>query len=137
MAESYDVRGRQSSILRLYGFDKEGLLHMVFYRAAIFVAVLLIASIALGVAYAHTPFTIYTEILMLVMWVLFTPQLFETFKASSIIASGGVVFGRLNASFMRFGVRRKPWFVIYSAVPYVAMAVWACGFVILAYLWLA
>lgn len=137
MADSYDVRGRQSSIFRLYGFDREGLVHMVFYRIAVFVAVLLAASIVLGMAYSQTPFTAYTKALMLIMWAIFTPQLFETFKASSIIASGGVVFGRLNASFMRFAVRMKPQYALYRALPYAALAVWVLGFVMLAYVWFA
>ncbi len=133
--EPYDVRGRQSGIFRLFCFDKEGLAHMLFYRVAIFVALLLIASMAIGVKYVGTPFINGSRVLILLLWILFTPQLFETIKAFSIIASHGTVFGRLNASFTAHAVRKGGFDTVLRVLPYLVMIVWAIGFLGVVKLW--
>ncbi|MCL4365214.1 MAG: hypothetical protein M1569_02150 [Candidatus Marsarchaeota archaeon] len=132
---SYDVRGRQSGIFRLYGFDNEGLVHMIFYRIAVFAALLLAAAIIIGFAFDGQPFTPYSKVLVLIVWILFTPQLFETGKAMSIIATRGIVFGRLNESFLKYGVKMKGMYKIYRSVPYIILMMWAAGFVGIWYLW--
>ena len=131
----YDVRGRQSRIFRLFCFDKEGLVHMAFYRIAIFVAVLLAISMVIGLIYVNTPFINGSRVLILILWLLFTPQLFETIKAMSLIASRGIVFGKLNKSFMKYGVHKSRTYLILGALPYVVMLIWAIGFVGLVKLW--
>lgn len=134
-AESYDIRGRQAGILRLYSFDKEGLIHMVFYRIAVFLALILAASIMIGIVYYSNPFTKITKILILLIWILFTPQIFETGKATAIIMSRGVVFGRLNKSFLKYGAKRERVYVIYSLLPYIIVLIWALGFIEMLALW--
>ncbi len=132
---SYDVRGSQSRIFRLFCFDKEGLVHMTFYRIAIFVALLLVVSMSVGVVYAKTPFINSTRVLVLLLWILFTPQLFETAKAMSVIASRGIVFGRLNESFMKYGVKKNSSYAMLGALPYLVLLVWTIGFLGVIKLW--
>ena len=132
---SYDVRGSQSRIFRLFCFDKEGLVHMTFYRIAIFVAILLVASMAVGVVYAKTPFINSTRVLIALLWILFTPQLFETVKAMAVIASSGIVFGRLNESFMKYGVKKNSSYAILGVLPYLVLMVWAIGLLGVIKLW--
>ena len=132
---AYDVRGRQSLIFRLSAFDKEGLIHMVFYRIAVFLALILAASITLSMAYYQTPFTSITKVLLLLTWIIFTPQLFETIKAMSLISSRGIVFGKLNSSFMKYGVREKKEYILLNALPYASLLVWLLGFAILMREW--
>jgi hypothetical protein len=137
-AVKYDVRGSQSRILRLIHFDREALLHMLFYRAAVFISILLAASIIIGMAYYSTAFTWSTKTLIVAVWILFTPQLFETFKAASIIASGGIAFGRLNQSFLNSRSKtawKEPLFAVLKVAPYAVLAAWAMGFVALLYMW--
>ncbi len=131
---SYDVRGRQSSIFRLYGFDNEGLVHMVFYRIAVFASLLLAAAIIIGFVYFNQPFTMPAKALVVLVWILFTPQLFETGKAMSIIASRGVVFGMLNESFLKF-IKMKRIYAVYRIIPYLILLVWILGFVGMLWLW--
>ena len=135
--DSYDVRGRQSRIFRLFCFDKEGLAHMTFYRIAIVIALLMLISMVIGLTYSsyHTPFINGTRVLFLLLWILFTPQLFETGKAAAVIASRGIVFGRLNQSFMKYGIQKRRSYIALKAIPYVVMLVWAVGFVGLLRLW--
>ena len=133
--EIYDVRGGQSKLFRLLRFDTEGLVHLVFYRIAIVIAALMVISMAVGVKYVQTPFINATRVLMLLLWVMFTPQLFETIKAMSLIASRGVVFGRLNPSFMSQVKRNTGMDVLLYALPYVVLAVWVVGLIGLVKLW--
>jgi hypothetical protein len=135
--EPYDIRGYQSRIFKLFCFDKEGLLHMAFYRISIFVAFLLAASMFAGMLYFGTPFISYTKALVLLMWILVTPQFFETAKAAAIIASRGIVFGKLNRSFTKYGVRKKASYPVLRVMPYVVMAVWFIGFIVMLELWFA
>ncbi len=132
---SYDVRGRQSLIFRLSRFDREGLIHMVFYRIAVFLALILAASMILSMSYYRTPFTGITKALLLLVWIIFTPQLFETAKAMSLISSRGIVFGKLNNSFMKYGVRKKKTYILLKALPYASLLIWAAGFAVLVKVW--
>ena len=133
--EIYDVRGGQSKLFRLLRFDTEGLVHLVFYRIAIVIAALMVISMAIGVEYVQTPFINATRVLMLLLWIMFTPQLFETIKAMSLIASRGVVFGKLNPSFMSQVKRNTSMDGLLYALPYVVLAVWAVGLIGLVKLW--
>ncbi len=133
--EIYDVRGGQSKLFRLLRFDTEGLVHLVFYRIAIVIAALMVISMAIGVKYVQTPFINATRVLMLLLWIMFTPQLFETIKAMSLIASRGVVFGKLNPSFMSQVKRNTSMDGLLYALPYVVLAVWAVGLIGLVKLW--
>jgi len=133
--DSYDVRGSQSRVFRLLTFDKEGLIHMLFYRIAVFSAIILAASMITGFIYNQTPFINLTGVMLVITWVLFTPQVFETSKAMSVIASSGTVFGRLNESFLKYGTHKSRLKIAYAAFPYAALVIWAIGFVCVVWLW--
>ena len=128
--ETYDMRGRQSLAFRLLCIDREALVHVLFYRIAVFVALALAASIILGMLVVGTPYTNITRILLIAVWVLFTPQLFEAAKAASVIGSRGVVFGKLNESFKEYGAHKSALNPLYAIFPYVVFAVWLIGLVL-------
>jgi hypothetical protein len=131
----YDLRGKQSSILRLWRFDKGALLHMLSNRIlmifALFGAVVLVWDL-------HSPSLIaglWSRIVILAIWLLFTPQLFGTFKALSIVSSRGAAFGHLNESFVRVNMKKKSVTFAYRMLPYAAVAVWLLGFAGLVLVW--
>lgn len=97
----YDLRGRQRSILRVGRFDREALLHMITYRALIFVGfieglVLLYSSVFGSGAVLDS----VSDFLLFVVMLIFIPEIFEMLKALAVISSKGIVFGRLNHSFL-------------------------------------
>lgn len=138
MEESYDVRGKQQNIFRLLGFDAEALVHMIFYRIFIF------ASVAIGIivlaAMAFAPQDIgmgFIESLILIVWILFTPQVYETAKAMMIILSRGMSSPYLNQSFVNFAVKDKAAYPFYRAFPYAVLMLWILGFAIMLAMWFA
>ncbi len=133
----YDVRGRQSMIFRLYCSDKEAFVHMVFYRIAIIFAFILIASMVWSALQYGTALTIVTQRLIIIEGIFFVPQIFESVKALVIIMTKGVVFGELNASFVRFGVKRRRIYLLYRLFPYIVIVLWAALLVWLGIMWLA
>lgn len=137
MAEKhiYDVRGRQSRIFRLYCSDKEALVHMVFYRLAIIFSFITIISMIWSVYAYGSILTSISERFIIILGFLFIPQLFESMKAFSLIISGGVVFGRLNESFLQHGVKQRGIYQLYKLIPYVVIVIWVIALVWLALLW--
>lgn len=132
----YDLRGRQASIGRLLGFDKEAFVHMLFYR--ILIAVSIIAAVAFILDYAiGIPKTIF-ESLFILVWVLFTPQVYETAKGLSIIATKGFILGQLNKSYLATANkhRNRSFDQLYKLMPYTALVLWLAGLVTLSYMWL-
>ncbi len=133
----YDIRGRQSAIFRLFCFDKEGLAHMLFYRIAIFVSMFLIASIMIGLYFYGTALILTSKALIMLIWILFMPQLFETGKAMSIIATDGAVFNRFNASFIQFGLKKKRAYIAFLIFPYLLLLIWIVGLLVMLGSWFA
>lgn len=133
--EVYDVRGRQWSILRVGRFDKGALLHMLAYRTLIFVAPLAAVVIAVSLFIHVGAVELSARIAVLVVWLLFTPQLFAAIKAFSVVRSGGFVFGSLNESFVKARMKKKAIYHVYEALPYIAMIAWDVGFVVLLLAW--
>ncbi len=129
-----DLRGPQSRIGRLLPFYFEAYLHMLLYRFMIPLAVLyglfilawfLVPGLGAGL-----------KIFTAVVWVLWTPQFFEVAKGLSLAASRGMAFGQLNPEFAhlyRKRYRKRPG--AYIAFPYVVLALWAAGFVVLMARW--
>lgn len=134
--EVFDLRGMQESILRLYRFDKGAFLHMLFYRIAVFVAIAAGLLIAADTVTLHH-LAYYTKLLVALSWILFTPQLFAVFVAFSVMRSRGVAFGHLNSSFLSAEVEKRLSQNVYKALPYIAIAVWMAGFVMLIAGWLS
>ena len=122
--KTYDLRGSQRSIFRVGRFDREALLHMITYRALIFVGfaeglVLLYSSVfGSGAALGSV-----SDFLLLVVMLIFIPEIFEMLKALAVISSRGIVFGRLNHSFLdanNLGRKNSP----LAALPYLGTLIW-------------
>jgi hypothetical protein len=131
----YDVRGKQSLIFRLWCSDREALLHAATYRAAMIVAAFAVVAMVVGIYSYGNPLTSVSEKLIFCVGLLMTPQIFESFKAMIVIITKGVVFGKLNPSFLKFGVKRSAIYPLYSLVPYIVTVVWLIGLVWLGILW--
>ncbi len=131
--KTYDMRGKQSNISRLAFFDIEGFIHMLFYRIQIFY------SMIYGLAMLYYVFfgvDIGIKALTVIFWVLITPQLIETIKAFSLISSRGLAFGHLSeehAYLMKSKYSKTG--SAYSAFAYVAMLLWALGFIAMLLWW--
>ncbi len=136
MEKSYDVRGRQSNIFRLARFDIAALFHMLFYRILIFVAPISAAMIAASLLYPNASVLLASRLLILLVWILFTPQLFSAFKAFSLVSSRGAAFGKFSDYFALTQKRREV-DSVYRIFPYAGIAVWAIAFVVLTVLWFA
>ncbi len=129
-----DFRGPQRRIGRLLRFSGEAFIHVLAYRIMVplmiaFGAVLLLSLFLPGMGVA-------LKILTAVIWALWTPQLFEVAKGLSLAWTRGMAFGRLNEEFAhlykkRYG-RRTGAFV---AFPFLVLAVWAAGFVVMLIWW--
>jgi hypothetical protein len=132
----YDLRGKQTSIGRLLGFDKEAFIHMLFYRVLIIVSI--IAAIAFVLGYAIGIPSAVFKLLFVLVWVLFTPQVYETAKGISVIATKGFVFGHLNKSYLATASKhgKRAMDPLYKLMPYTALVLWLAGLAALSYLWL-
>lgn len=129
-----DLRGTPGRLLRVGAFDREAYVHMLSYRALIPVSILyglvmLLWSVAPSLAPAVKPLTV-------LVWLLFTPQLFETVRGLAMSWSRGLAFGRLNPEFAslykeRYSVNVAP----QKAFVYGVMALWAVGFVLMLAWW--
>jgi hypothetical protein len=134
MENSYDIRGRQSNIFRLWRFDKSALAHMLSFRILIFEAPLAAIFLLLSIIFPLSGIVLISRILVLIAWVLFTPQLFDAFKAFSLVSSRGSAFGKFNEYYMKTQ-KRNPNTGLYEALPYIGLIVWMFFFVVLAAMW--
>lgn len=135
MKDVYDIRGRQTSILRLARFDGEALVHMLFYRALIFAAPMAALFIAASLFSQNQAVILASRLLVLLVWILFTPQLFSALKAFSLVSSGGAAFGRFSEAFARTHRESLGSAAVYKVIPYAGMAVWITAFLALAFMW--
>ncbi len=131
----YDVRGKQSRILRLIRSDLEGFIHMLFYRLAIIVSFFAALSIALGIFSVGNPLTPLSEKLIFIMGILMISQIFEFAKGFVVMITGGAVFGRLNRSFLKYGVKPHAVYRLYKLVPYIVTIVWVIILIWLGVMW--
>lgn len=124
----HDPRGRLSNLGRLKTFDREALVHLVSYRLLIITSLLTFFVFLASLAYPG--FAPAWKLLLVLDWIFLSTQVFETLKGLALTGSGGIAFGRLNESFLSAMVekRSRP---VYKAVPYVALAVWVAGFIVL------
>ena len=136
MENSYDVRGRQSSIFRLWRFDKGALIHMVFFRILIFEAPIAAFFLLLSLAFPIAAILLASKALIIIAWILFTPQLFAALRAFSLVFSRGSAFGGFNEYYMRTQ-KKNPYAKAYQFLPYVGLAVWSGFFMILMVMWFA
>jgi hypothetical protein len=129
-----DLRGPQSRIGRLLAFSFEAYLHMITNRIMAFLSIVYAACIA---AYLLVPgLGTLLKILTAAVWILWTPQFFEALKGLALVRSRGLAFGHLNAEFAhlyrrRYGTRAGA----YAAFPFVVLALWTAGFVVMLARW--
>ena len=134
--ETYDTRGRQESIFRLSGIDKWALLHIAGYRLLIFFSFAAGVSILYNMLYTGNQYVLmFGDITLAVAWLLFTPQLFQAGKAFCIMATKGIVAGRLNRSFIESEAKQKWIYSLYRPVPYAVVVVWLAAFCAMLFVW--
>jgi hypothetical protein len=132
--ELQDLRGPQRRISRLLRFYPEAYIHMLFYRIAIPLTILYALLIVL---YFIMPgLGLALKISTAVLWVLWTPQLFAVVKGLCLAWTRGMAFGQLNPEFAALYRKRYARRTgLYLALPYLVLAVWAVGFVVLILRW--
>lgn len=124
----HDFRGKQTSIFRLAKFQPFGLLHALFYRILIFLAI--IYGFLLLAAFFYPSLALAAKIFTVVMWILITPQLFAALKALSLTSTKGVVFGKFSEAYSYLeSKKKKPVYMVYKVLPYFALAIWIIFFV--------
>lgn len=129
-----DLRGPQSRIGRLLSFSFEAYLHMLTNRIMAFLSLLYAACIA---AYLLVPgLGTLLKIFTTAVWLLWTPQFFEALKGLALVRSRGLSFGHLNAEFAflyrrHYGKKSGAT----TAFPFVVLALWAAGFVVMLVRW--
>ncbi len=136
MGESIDTRGGEGRIARVLGFDTGAFVHMLAYRVLIF------ASLATGIAILATALlfqgsleSAYIEALVLVVWALFTVEVYAVAKAAVLIASRGRFSPDLNRSFVSAS-GGSPWLgLVCAGAPYAATAAWVIGFAAIFAMW--
>jgi hypothetical protein len=132
--ELHDLRGPQRRISRLLRFYPEAYIHMLFYRIAIPLTILYAVLIVLY--YILPGLGLALKISTAVLWALWTPQLFAVVKGLCLAWTRGMAFGQLNPEFAALYRKRYPRPTgFYVALPYLALAVWAAGFVVLILRW--
>jgi hypothetical protein len=129
-----DLRGPQRRISRLLRFYPEAYIHMLLYRIAIPLTILYAVLIILY--YILPGLGTALKISTAGIWVLWTPQLFAVVKGLCLAWTRGMAFGQLNPEFAALYRKRYPKRTgLYVALPYLALAVWAVGFVVLILRW--
>lgn len=133
MKKTFDVRERHGIIVRLARFDREGFVHMVSYRVMVFLAVIYGIAVFLSLLYPLAP---EVFVLTVLVWIFFTPQVYETAKSFALISSRGLAFGHLSEEY-KFIVKTKykKSGSAFMLIPYLVMLVWVIGFVFLLLWW--
>ena len=122
--EPFDVRGRETNLLKSLNYDKEAFVHLASFRILIIVSILISAMIFANILLGA--FGNYIKAAIVLAWILITPQLYEVMKAFSLIASGGFAFGKMNKSFLDTVKEKtnKPSYKILVAFPVFGMIIW-------------
>ncbi len=129
-----DLRGGQARIGRLLPFYLQGFIHMLFYR--IMVPLSILYGICIFVYLFLPGMGTVLKAFTAVIWILWTPQLFEVARGLALAWSRGMAFGRLNREFAR--LYRKKYSrhsAPYLALPWVVLVAWAAGFVLMILRW--
>ena len=129
-----DLRGPQSRIGRLLSFSFEAWLHMLTNRIMVFLS--LVYSVLIFLSLLVPGLGTVLKIVTVAVWLLWTPQFFEALKGLALVWSRGMAFGRMNAEFAHLYRKRyakRPG--VYVAFPYVVLAAWAAGFVVMLVRW--
>jgi hypothetical protein len=129
-----DLRGPQSRIGRLISFSFEAWLHMLTNRIMVFLSLVYAVLIFL---YLLIPgLGTVLKIVTVAVWLLWTPQFFEALKGLALVWSRGMAFGHLNAEFAHLYRKRYAKRTgVYVVFPFVVLAAWAAGFVVMLVRW--
>lgn len=105
---------------------------MLFFRLLIFVA--LVCAAAIFLYYLGFIKIIIVNALIVVVWVLFTPQVFQAARVLSLIQTEGRASDQLNKTFLstvrkRMSSAQKAMYVFYSSFPYAVLVVWIAALV--------
>jgi hypothetical protein len=129
---TYDTRGRQRNVLRLAHFDREGLAHIISYRILAFLTIITGIVVLYAILSDSSIWMTAAKILIGIVWLLFGIELYSVYKAFGIIATKGIVFGRLNESFLNSEVRERRWYGLIRAAGPVLIIVWYALFAVFA-----
>jgi len=128
-----DLRGSQARIFRLARFHVEGFIHVLAYRIMV---PLMVLWALLIIAYLLAPgLGTALKVATAVIWVLWTPQLFEVAKGLALAWSRGMVFGKLNEEFAHLYRKRYGAKAAFRALPFLFLLVWAAGFIVMITRW--
>jgi hypothetical protein len=130
----YDMRGSQASIYRLVNFDIEGFVHMLFFRILIFASAIYGALLLLSFV-TYIPATL-VKLFTVVVWILITPQFFESAKLVSMMSTKGLSFGHFSQEHVfleksKYGINTT----FFDVMPYAVMMLWVLGFLIMLIWW--
>ena len=128
-----DLRGPQGRIGRLIPFHFEGYIHVLAYR--IMVPLMVLWAILI-IAYLAAPgLGMLLKIVTLVVWALWTPQLYEVAKGLALAWSRGMVFGKLNEEFAHLYRKRYGKKAVLGILPMLFLLVWTAGFIVMVVGW--
>ena len=132
----YDMRGSQANIVRLAAFDMEGFIHMLSFRILIFVSIIYGIAILLYFVANLVVTASFIKLLTALVWILITPQFFETVKMGSMIGTNGLSFGRFSEEHVFLAKsKNKVDTRFFDIMPYCVMAIWIVGFVAMLIWW--
>lgn len=125
--KTYDVRGPEANLLRQLAFNPQAFFHMLFYRILILFGLFAFAFYIFSLFFISL--SSYLNYLIVIIWVLFTPQLFSLMMGLSMVMSNGFAFGHLNSSYKSLVTVNKHANLIYRAVPFIGLVFWIAALV--------
>ncbi len=135
MSSTNSIGSMKPNLSRLFSFYKEGFIHAVSYRVLIFISLLTAAFLIIDIFVNSTIIILTTKILILITWILFTPQLFSVFVVMVVYMTKGLAFGNLNPSFVNTLEKNEQSLSVYKSIPYIAIAIWLLAFIALSLMW--
>lgn len=130
----YDMRGSQANIFRLAKFDTEGFIHMLFFRILIFVSV--IYGLAIMLYFENALPGLWVKLLTAIVWILITPQFFQTVKVISMVGSGGLSFSHFSQEYVFLAKEKRQTDTrAFDILPYALMAIWVIFFIAMLVWW--
>ena len=129
-----DLRGSPGRFARLLGISFEGWLHVVVYR--IQVPLSIVYALTVIASFLVSGLGVVIKVFTAVIWVLWTPQLFEVVKGLALAWSRGMAFGHMNPEFASlYRSRYARHAGILRVLPPLFLVAWAAGLVVLLVGW--
>jgi hypothetical protein len=118
----FDARSTEYNLGRQLPFHKVGFVHMMFYRILVLVSLATFAIFLLSLEFTFLSYWI--KYLIVLVWVLFIPQIFSFAEGFSMMWSKGIAFGHLNKSYIDTLTVNQKKYALYKVMPYVVLFVW-------------